>query len=1334
MNRILINRTKLRRLLSGILAAALVFGLLPAGGPAAPARAAAPADIVYDFRSTGSQAPRPDGGSAFAHKLADGNNWELIEELCAIRVRSDQPSFLRFQSYGIQGAVGAANSAPDSDIAMRIRVDAAGYYQLNLQGLGHAAGATVGLYIDDVYAGEYSYKADATDLNWPAKDLRTLYLAEGEHVLIMRTIRAEVAYQFNQYPGVLTLKGVEAPPEQLYDFRSTGNQAPRPDGGSAFAHKLADGNNWELIEELCAVRIRDQYASRARFQSYGLQCAVGAVNAQPDSDVAMRIRVAEDGYYSLHMQGLGAPSGGVAAIYVDNVFGGEYSYYAAQTDVNWPAKAMRTLYLTAGEHVVLMRTMREEVKGQINQYPGTLSLKSAKEIPSVTELTAAADQAQPMPGDTVTISAAATMSDGAVVPVLANLEGETESALALVVTSSAPNVLEVQEDGSLLAKGAGSATVTVRLTDGGADCGVEATLSLTVPDVSSPLKSIEVHSSRGTELKGRVSTALSVTGTLENGLEADMSGAEVVYSVIQGDAVTVEGNRATVAKAGSATVQASATLNGVTVTGTIALTADPDAAAVPPDIIYDFRATDADGPRPDGGSAYEHKIADGRPWELVEALCATRIRSDQPNLARYQSYGLQCAVGAQNTPIESDVAMRLVVGNDGYYTVNLSGLGYVGGGVAALYLDGVYAGEYNYYSTTTILQQPAKDLRTLYLTEGEHHLTMRTVRTIAQYQYGQYPGVLTLKGVEAAPELTNLQATSDRQDISLQETAAVQATAYFSDGAEIPVRSNLDGAEENPMTLSFESLTPEILQVDAQGTVTPKSPGKGAVKVSAVVGGVEKSATADIYVYANSLEDVSVYLSEESIYVGKSTRLMISGSMTDGSTVPSESFTVEYSLGNPAVASVHEADGAYTVTGLAEGETSLTVTVTYGDFEPRTIALTVRVSEDRFAKLHFTAPSLYFKPGGEAQTISFTGELASGGEISLAGAQVYFESADAAVATVSDSGLVTPVGLGKTSVRVAVSLGGVTVEGEVRIVVSDGKAERTIYTDEKVSAARENIATYAWAREIRDNAVAAAEPYLDMDKMWNLVTTQELPRNWIVGFSGDPKSYYCRYPDCNTNLLNKYYSYPWLSDPLNDPWKIQCPECRRKFPSNDFRSFYELGIDEHGNFRYDKAKEENQKLVAAGQAGYLKNILYPELGEGWGVDDGYGYRTGNVFDNGVVEGHTYIAYYNAFGLYVTGYRHNPGMIPNALKALRDAYLIHRRGRGIRPRGRGAHRPGCRRVPGHGHLPLCAGRDPGDAQFPRRRKAGQDHRRHRGCDIHRAGLRGGLRRFLPSHGG
>ena len=141
------------------------------------------------------------------------------------------------------------------------------------------------------------------------------------------------------------------------------------------------------------------------------------------------------------------------------------------------------------------------------------------------------------------------------------------------------------------------------------------------------------------------------------------------------------------------------------------------------------------------------------------------------------------------------------------------------------------------------------------------------------------------------------------------------------------------------------------------------------------------------------------------------------------------------------------------------------------------------------------------------------------------------------------------------------------------------------------------------------------------------------------------RAYTCRY--CGTDLRAQYGLYSWIIDPLNEPWKIQCPDCRRKFPSNDFGKYYEAGIDEHGFWSYEQAKANGQE--------YLKNILYPEKGDGWGVDDGWGYLTGKTWTDGTRSGpeaHSYIAYYHHWGIW-----HNPnGLVQNVLENCSQAYL------------------------------------------------------------------------------
>lgn len=192
------------------------------------------------------------------------------------------------------------------------------------------------------------------------------------------------------------------------------------------------------------------------------------------------------------------------------------------------------------------------------------------------------------------------------------------------------------------------------------------------------------------------------------------------------------------------------------------------------------------------------------------------------------------------------------------------------------------------------------------------------------------------------------------------------------------------------------------------------------------------------------------------------------------------------------------------------------------------------------------------------------------------------------------------------------------------------KTRRTLYTDEKVLAARNNIANYVWANNMKDHAVAQADHYLaeGLDFLWNLVPPQSLPRSYSVNQTQGS-------PITGTEVFN-YGIYPYTFDPIEDPWKITDPSSGYKFPTNDFQSYYESGLNANGIFDRSLA-----------DPAYLVNTLYPEKGPDWGVDDGLGW----IDENG--NYYTFIAYYVHWGLW--GYN-GKSAIQKALNSLRDAYI------------------------------------------------------------------------------
>lgn len=219
-------------------------------------------------------------------------------------------------------------------------------------------------------------------------------------------------------------------------------------------------------------------------------------------------------------------------------------------------------------------------------------------------------------------------------------------------------------------------------------------------------------------------------------------------------------------------------------------------------------------------------------------------------------------------------------------------------------------------------------------------------------------------------------------------------------------------------------------------------------------------------------------------------------------------------------------------------------------------------------------------------------------------------------------------------------------------------------TKEKALAARENMEKFSWVRvEVEKKYISRADRYIDkIDALYDMIVAEGIPRSTCVGAEGDPEMYFCRY--CGCDISAKYESAAWIINPIEHPWKIKCPDCGRLFPSNDFEGFYKLGLDEYGRFNRELAHKRNAELVEAGEEGYLVNVLYPEAEEkfgdkNWGVDDGLGYITGRVYENGVAERHTYIAFYLHYGMWYTesmSSKKERGIIMDALLSCANSYF------------------------------------------------------------------------------
>ena len=165
------------------------------------------------------------------------------------------------------------------------------------------------------------------------------------------------------------------------------------------------------------------------------------------------------------------------------------------------------------------------------------------------------------------------------------------------------------------------------------------------------------------------------------------------------------------------------------------------------------------------------------------------------------------------------------------------------------------------------------------------------------------------------------------------------------------------------------------------------------------------------------------------------------------------------------------------------------------------------------------------------------------------------------------------------------------VSTEARLPVFVGKTKPTLMTTEKRLIARENIRRYDWAKKEADAVIESADYYLKFeDKLWDLVPGEGIARCLTVGKEGDPFGYYCRY--CGTDLRALYGNYPWIINALEDPWKVKCPHCQRRFPSNNFGNIISSGLTNTACLTGFEGKERFADPI--GKTGYLVTSFIPK--------------------------------------------------------------------------------------------------------------------------------------------
>ncbi|MBQ9967863.1 MAG: Ig-like domain-containing protein, partial [Oscillospiraceae bacterium] len=355
----------------------------------------------------------------------------------------------------------------------------------------------------------------------------------------------------------------------------------------------------------------------------------------------------------------------------------------------------------------------------------------------------------------------------------------------------------------------------------------------------------------------------------------------------------------------------------------------------------------------------------------------------------------------------------------------------------------------------------------------------------------------------------------------------------------------------------------------------------------------------------------------------------------DNYQILSVSDTSVLSLSGKTLTAVGVGTAKVLLKGKIHGENFLReveVTVTGGDVISAELSAertTVRPGSDAFP-----LTLAVFGVGGKMETLP-------------EGVSVTYTTSDSAIFTVTDDGMAHPgTTYGSALITAAIDENGREVTATIWLSVTEGKTEPTLYTYEERANAQANALKYDWAWREKEAAVKKADVIVaNIDVLYELWMPETFPTSCATGLRTSLNNNVC--PVCETNLTDVpgIGSYGWLIDPINYPWKIRCMKCKAQLPSNDFGAYFHSGIDpETGKFSYDLADDS-----------LLVNTLYPEKGEKWGVDNGFGWDTGNKCSNGVDEVYTFIAYYMST-LYGVDMERDPYSARVALQNLMDAYM------------------------------------------------------------------------------
>jgi len=352
----------------------------------------------------------------------------------------------------------------------------------------------------------------------------------------------------------------------------------------------------------------------------------------------------------------------------------------------------------------------------------------------------------------------------------------------------------------------------------------------------------------GDTAKATASASLSNEGMYK----LDTAGGKVTYESLNENVATVtaDGDITAVAD-GTATIKAKTTIDGTEYTDTFDV-------EVGHSFSVDFRNVDRDTQvfpsNVSSDQSFSNASTHGDNWTIDTVNSAAKHYDGTTSSVRIQS---NYAYIKDHGPF----AVNFTVEKGGKYDIDATVYTYSSCGNADFYIDGAYIGTINMIGTT-LAPKDAK-LLGVQLTEGTHSLA---VVPVDGYAFVQKFDFSVVKATSAA----SISATVESSDMLLEETQNINvaitapANTVFDNAKAFTTVTN-KAVVSNGNAITYTGYDAEIISVSDTGLITALAEGSTEVTVSAILGGVQRSAKVKINVGKEApgeaaAQNVSLYI------------------------------------------------------------------------------------------------------------------------------------------------------------------------------------------------------------------------------------------------------------------------------------------------------------------------------------------------------------------------------------------------------------------------------------------------------------------------------------------